>query len=74
LLPRRRNHVHLSSDTATAARVGARHGAPVVLTVKAGEMFERNFLFYCSANRVWLTAHVPPEFLGVPDLFFKRKG
>ena len=58
-----RHHVHLSADVETAQRVGARHGRPVVLTVDAGGMSRAGHVFYCSANGVWLTVHVPPEFL-----------
>src|SRR6266481_3310683 len=34
----KRHHVHLSKDTETARRVGARRGKPVVLQVDAGKM------------------------------------
>lgn len=58
-----RHHVHLSPDRATATNVGQRRGAPIVLTVRAGQMHRAGFVFYVSANGVWLTEHVPPEFL-----------
>jgi putative RNA 2'-phosphotransferase len=58
-----RHHVHLSSDRATATNVGQRRGAPIILTVRAGRMHRAGFVFYVSANGVWLTEHVPPEFL-----------
>lgn len=35
---RTRRHVHLSADAQTAANVGARHGTPVVLRIRAGGM------------------------------------
>lgn len=60
---RSRQHVHLSPDHATAVQVGRRHGSPVVLTVRAGAMAAAGHLFYRSANGVWLTDYVPPEFL-----------
>jgi putative RNA 2'-phosphotransferase len=63
LLRGRRDFVHLSSDEATARKVGARHGEPVVLAVKAGEMQAAGFVFYRAANGVWLTDHVPSEYL-----------
>lgn len=63
LLPRRRTHVHLSPDEATAARVGARHGRPVVLTIDAGRMQRDGHVFYLSDNGVWLTERVPSEYL-----------
>ena len=63
LLKMKRHHVHLSLDHATALQVGKRHGEPVVFTVDGAAMHARGYLFYCSANGVWLTDHVPPEFL-----------
>lgn len=61
-----RHHVHLSPDRETATRVGARRGRPVVLSVHAGAMHEAGYLFHVSANGVWLTDAVPPEFLRFP--------
>jgi putative RNA 2'-phosphotransferase len=61
LLPGRRTHVHLSVDEETAVKVGSRHGRPVVLRVRSGEMHRAGHLFYRSDNGVWLTAAVPPE-------------
>ncbi|MER5463403.1 RNA 2'-phosphotransferase [Streptomyces sp. NPDC002668] len=61
-----RHHVHLSPDRETATRVGARRGRPVVLSVHAGAMHEAGHLFHVSANGVWLTDAVPPEFLRFP--------
>ncbi|MBV9850659.1 MAG: RNA 2'-phosphotransferase [Armatimonadetes bacterium] len=58
-----RHHVHLSRDVETARRVGARHGRPVVFAVDAGAMHRAGLVFYCSANGVWLTEHVPPQYL-----------
>ncbi|GLX93401.1 RNA 2'-phosphotransferase [Herbidospora sp. NBRC 101105] len=61
-----RHHVHLSPDVATAERVGARRGRPVVLTVEAGRMHAEGHEFRVSANGVWLTDRVPPAFIGFP--------
>ncbi|MDX1933075.1 MAG: RNA 2'-phosphotransferase [Capsulimonadales bacterium] len=62
----RRHHVHLSADRETAERVGRRHGRPVVFRVDAAAMHAAGHVFYRSDNGVWLTEHVPPEFLS-PD-------
>jgi len=62
---RSRQHVHLSADMDTAIKVGSRHGKPVVLNVLAGEMNRKGYVFYLSANGVWLTDEVPAEFLTV---------
>ncbi|MCW2640119.1 MAG: phosphotransferase KptA/Tpt1 [Dactylosporangium sp.] len=60
----RRHHVHLSADTATARRVGARRRQEVsILTVDAAAMDADGYGFYRSANGVWLTDHVPPRYL-----------
>ena len=58
-----RLYVHLSSTADTAAGVGRRHGSPVVITVDAAAMYAAGYNFYLSANGVWLTDAVPPEFL-----------
>ena len=63
LHPMGRHHVHLSPDTETARRVGARHGKPVVLTVDAAGMHTAGHVFHVTANNVWLTPTVPPPFL-----------
>lgn len=63
LLPKSRLYVHLSADEDTAAKVGRRHGLPVVYTVQAGKMSEDGYLFYRSVNGVWLTKEVPIEYL-----------
>lgn len=58
-----RQHVHLSSDIATAKVVGARHGTPLVFLVASGEMHRQGHSFFLSKNGVWLTAEVPSTFL-----------
>jgi putative RNA 2'-phosphotransferase len=60
---RGRHHVHLSPDVETAERVGRRHGRPVVLRVAAARMAADGHRFYVTANGVWLTDAVPPEYL-----------
>lgn len=60
----RRHHVHLSADIETALKVGNRRsGGTVVLQVRSGDM--SGYEFYLSANGVWLTEFVPPEFLSL---------
>ncbi|MFJ8816924.1 RNA 2'-phosphotransferase [Amycolatopsis thermoflava] len=63
LRPRSRHDVHLSRDTETAVRVGSRHGKPVVLAVDAAAMTRDGHRFRVSANGVWLTRAVPPQYL-----------
>lgn len=63
ILKQSRQHVHLSANIDTAKKVGARHGKPVVLTVKAAAMYNAGHKFFLSQNGVWLTDFVHPEFL-----------
>ncbi|WP_020560758.1 RNA 2'-phosphotransferase [Thiofilum flexile] len=58
-----RQHVHLSSEPSTARKVGMRHGNPVILRVDAEQMQRDGGVFYCSENGVWLTDHVPVQYL-----------
>ncbi|MGC0415056.1 RNA 2'-phosphotransferase [Embleya sp. AB8] len=58
-----RHDVHLSADTETARRVGARRGRPVVFVVRAERMVAAGHVFRRSDNGVWLVPAVPPEFL-----------
>ncbi|TKT01686.1 RNA 2'-phosphotransferase [Streptomyces lasalocidi] len=67
LRPMNRHDVHLSADRETATRVGARRGRPVVLAVDAGAMHCDGHVFHVSANGVWLTRAVPPQYLRFPD-------
>jgi putative RNA 2'-phosphotransferase len=63
LRPMRRHAVHLSAALETATAVGARRGKPVILGVDALAMTVAGHEFRVSANGVWLTSTVPPEFL-----------
>lgn len=63
LQPISRLYVHLSKDKATAAKVGTRHGKLHIFVVHAGEMARQGYPFLLSANGVWLTKYVHPEFL-----------
>ncbi|MFF8833943.1 RNA 2'-phosphotransferase [Streptomyces sp. NPDC015130] len=67
LRPMARHRVHLSPDRETATSVGARRGRPIVLSVDAGAMHRAGHVFHISANGVWLTDAVPPEFLRLPS-------
>jgi len=60
----RRQHVHLSVDVATARAVGLRRRPDVaILSIAAAAMIGSGFVFYRSANGVWLTDAVPPAFI-----------
>ncbi len=58
-----RHHVHLSPDSPTALKVGARHGRPAVFAVDSARMAAYGLTFYRSQNGVWLVDAVPPRYL-----------
>ncbi len=58
-----RQHVHLSKDRDTAAKVGARRGKPVILSIRALEMQNEGHQFFISENGVWLTDVVSSKFI-----------
>ncbi|OOY03040.1 RNA 2'-phosphotransferase [Thioclava sp. F28-4] len=58
ILPGRRRFVHLTEDMETAARVGRRHGKPVVLHVDAAGLHAYGHDFFQSDNGVWLVDEV----------------
>lgn len=60
-----RQHVHLSEDKETAAKVGVRHGKLQILTIDCLAMTAAGHIFYVSENGVWLTEAVPPGFLSL---------
>ena len=60
---RSRQYVHLSPDIDTATRVGSRRGEAVILKIAAASMHSAGFTFFCSANGVWLTERVPPQYI-----------
>ena len=65
LLPMNRQYVHLSSDVATARKVGERHGKnPVILTVDAAKMHADGMKFFHSANDgTWMCENVPFRYI-----------
>jgi len=59
----KRQHVHLSKDKETAQKVGSRRGEAIILTVQSGKMHTDGMVFYLSSNGVWLTDHVPEQYI-----------
>jgi putative RNA 2'-phosphotransferase len=68
LLKGHRHHVHLSTNKETMIQVARRHGKPVLLAVDAARMQLDGHVFFVTGNNVWLTDHVPPEYLSVTQL------
>nr|WP_321453067.1 RNA 2'-phosphotransferase [uncultured Carboxylicivirga sp.] len=63
LIKQNRHHVHLSSDTETAKKVGMRYGKPIVLTIEASKMNDDGIRFYLSENGVWLTDNIDVKYI-----------
>lgn len=64
LMPKSRLYVHLSIDQKTAKNVSMRRKhKPVIYAIDALKMYEDGYKFYRSVNGVWLTKHVPTEYL-----------
>lgn len=60
-----RHHVHLSQSLETAVSVGSRHGKVAMLKINSAQMQRDGFVFYCSANNVWLIDHVPSGYIEI---------
>ncbi|TYA78612.1 RNA 2'-phosphotransferase [Seonamhaeicola marinus] len=63
LIKMSRQHVHLSKDRDTAVKVGSRRGNPIILSIRALDMHNSGKDFFISDNGVWLTDHIPAEFI-----------
>ncbi len=67
--PMSRRHVHLSTDVQTAIQVASRrrNKERVVLMIRAAAMHESGHEFRLTDNQVWLTGHVPIEFVEITN-------
>ncbi|HMR07602.1 MAG TPA: RNA 2'-phosphotransferase [Polyangiaceae bacterium] len=63
IVPKRRLHVHLSPDRETALVVARRRPRPTILVVRSGDMARAGFELFRAPNGVWLTKHVPQQFV-----------
>lgn len=63
----RRHHVHLSTNRETMLQVAMRHGKPTLLAIQSEQMHLSGHEFFVTGNNVWLTEHVPPEFISVSN-------
>ena len=59
------SNVHLYKDYDTAFTVGSRHGRPIVFVIDSERMYKDGYKFYLSENNVWLTKHVPKEYINI---------
>ena len=60
-----RNYVHLSADRSDAKSVGVRHGKPVILKIRAEEMYREGIPLYRSDSEpgIWMVESVPPMYI-----------
>ncbi|PSJ36655.1 RNA 2'-phosphotransferase [Allosphingosinicella deserti] len=66
LIKSRRQYVHLSHHVETAEKVARRRaGETVILEIASRRMAAEGYVFFRSANGVWLTDSVPPCFLAI---------
>lgn len=69
LMKMTRHHVHLSESIETANNVGMRHAKIMnnlmLLHVDSEKMYKDGFKFYKTDNNVWLTDHVPSEYIEI---------
>ncbi len=63
LKKRQRHHVHLTENIKTAQSVGSRYGKLILLKIDTQAMVNAGVQFFQSANGVWLTDEVPPQYL-----------
>jgi putative RNA 2'-phosphotransferase len=64
LLPRRRQYVHLSSNTDTATVVARRRtGTPVIFTVDTAAALASGVAFYFGNEDTWMAGPIPAVFL-----------
>lgn len=57
----------MSEHQDTALKVGQRYGKPILFLVDTAQMHKDGFEFYQAENGVWLTAHVPTQYLSILD-------
>ena len=59
----KRHDVHLHENPDVAETVGQRRGKPVVLVIRSGDMYRDGYEFFVTPNHVWLTDHVPAQYI-----------
>ena len=58
-----RHHVHLTENQAVACAVGQRYGKLILLEIDSKSMTEDGYIFFKTANGVWLVESVPIEYI-----------
>lgn len=70
-----RDHIFLTELQSVAWKKGNRRRgmSGVVLPVRAKKMYEDGYLFYYVKNDIWLTDHVPAEYIDFADMKFSEE-
>jgi len=58
-----RHHVHLSTNIPLMLEVARRRGSASLLEINAQQMNNDGYTFYVTENDVWLTDHIPTQYL-----------
>lgn len=58
-----RDHVFLTELSEVAVKKGSRYGEGISLKILARKMHDDGYLFYHAKNDIWLTDHIPPEYI-----------
>jgi len=64
LKPMKRQYVHMTPDHALAARIGARRGKPIILSIAALKAHADGVAFYRANESFWLADSIPAKYLG----------
>jgi len=65
LLPMKRQYLHLTTDKALAARIGARHGTPHVIEVAANRAHADGITFFRANESFWLANAIAVKYLRI---------
>ena len=65
-----RDHIFLTESIAVAKKKGARHGRSVTLPIDSYRMHQDGYLFYHAKLDIWLTDHVPSEYILFDQMIF----
>ena len=65
--PMKRQYVHLTTHTALASRIGARHGTAVLIEVDAAQAHADGIAFYRANEAFWLADAIPAKYVKDAD-------
>ena len=63
LKKQQRHHVHLSTNIPLMLEVARRRGKASLIEIDAKQMHQDGYEFYVTENDVWLSEHIPPQYI-----------